>query len=157
MSQFWTLMTPEERLEAVTDYLHDKDTNMAEVVALLADKLKMRPVFVKSQGEAFIAKNLEKTAMNKTTPWSPMLFIRAWFFNRHKDLMATFLDATGVPHEDCQISENQAAPSGEACRKGAEALKTKGASDHLARVYFSALAEQDPEFWKALTVDGAVL
>lgn len=150
MSEYWNLMTQEERLQAVTDYVRDKDTSVNDVVTLLAERLKMRPVFVKSQGETFWVKQLEKTATSRNTPWNPMLFLRSWFFARHLDVMKAFLDAVGVAHDNCQIQEQATAPTVDACGIGVAKLTEAGIDSRLARIYLLALVEQDPEFWKGL-------
>lgn len=72
-------------------------------------------------------------------------------------LLADFLDAAGIAHEEGLIAEDAEvpAPTEETARLALAALREKGHAAAAIRVYWNALWLQDPERWQALaTVAG---
>jgi len=66
-------------------------------------------------------------------------------------MMASFLDALGIAHEDGLIaSENLEAPPADKLAEAARTLVTSYPPEDVA-LYLSTLVWQDPETWGALT------
>ena len=68
-------------------------------------------------------------------------------------MLATFLDAAGLPHENGVLKDDDAgeeAVGEDAARKGVAALRAAGHSAEQVRTYLNTLWLQDPERWKSL-------
>jgi hypothetical protein len=66
-------------------------------------------------------------------------------------MLATFLDAAGLAHENGLLKdEDDGAVSEEAARKGIAALRDAGHTPEQVRTYLNTLWLQDPDRWKAL-------
>lgn len=69
---------------------------------------------------------------------------------RQRPMMAAFLDALGITHEEGLIADEQIAPPDpEKLKAAAAELASKFPSDDVA-LYFSTLVSQDPETWGGL-------
>ena len=74
----------------------------------------------------------------------------SFHLDRQRPMMAAFLDALGITHENGLITEeNVAAPDPVKLVAAAETLTTQFPADEIA-LYFSTLVSQDPETWGAL-------
>lgn len=66
-------------------------------------------------------------------------------------MLATFLDAAGLPHENGLLKdEDEGAVEAGAARKGIAALRAAGHSPDRVRAYLNTLWLQDPDRWRAL-------
>jgi hypothetical protein len=67
-------------------------------------------------------------------------------------MLATFLDAAGLPHENGLLKDEaeEGAVAVEAARKGVSALRAAGHSPEQVRTYLNTLWLQDPDRWKVL-------
>lgn len=69
---------------------------------------------------------------------------------RQRPMMAAFLDALGIAHENGLIAEESvAAPDPAKLRSAADELGSTYPADEVA-LYFSTLVSQDPDTWGAL-------
>ena len=67
-------------------------------------------------------------------------------------MLATFLDAAGLPHENGLLKDDaeEGAVAAESARKGVVALRAAGHTPEQVRTYLNTLWLQDPDRWKAL-------
>jgi hypothetical protein len=80
----------------------------------------------------------------------------ALHLKERRPLLAAFLDAVGLPHEDGLLKEeaDQAPPlTEEKAREGVSALRAAFPADQV-RTYLNTLWLQDPERWRALERSG---
>jgi hypothetical protein len=77
----------------------------------------------------------------------------ALHLDQRRGLLAAFLDAVGLPHEDGLLQEDEAAVhpplSEDTARAGVQALASRFPLDQV-RTYLNTLWLQDPERWAAL-------
>jgi hypothetical protein len=69
-----------------------------------------------------------------------------------RSMLATFLDAAGLPHENGVLKDDAetAAVPADAAEKGIAALRAAGHTPDQIRTYLNTLWLQDPDRWKAL-------
>jgi hypothetical protein len=73
-----------------------------------------------------------------------------YHLDQQRPMMAAFLDALGVKHEDGLIADEElAAPPAEKLQAAVKSLSTTYPSEDVA-LYLSTLVWQDPETWSAL-------
>ena len=74
----------------------------------------------------------------------------SYHLERQRPMMAAFLDALGITHEEGLISDEQMTkPDAEKLRIAAAELRTKFPADDVS-LYLSTLVSQDPDTWGAL-------
>src|SRR4051794_3213389 len=122
-SQLWKQLTPERKLQAAEAFWHDEHAAMeqAEAVALIAQRIKFRtksvvamPIEKKSRQLAALAAVSEMIAAR---------LLVAYHLAAQRPLMAGFLDALGIAHENGLIEdEEMAAPTPEKLREAAAAM-----------------------------------
>jgi hypothetical protein len=149
-SRIWKRMTPELRQRAAQVFWTDEQSTdqQVEAVGAIAGAMKFRP-------KSVIALPLERKAKYLASlPVMPDTIAARALVSYHletqRPMMATFLDALGIAHEDGLISEETVpTPDPEKLRGAAGELATKYPQDQV-RLYFSTLVSQDPETWKEL-------
>ena len=149
-SQLWKQLTPERKALAADAFWRDENAavEQAEAVAAIAQRLKFR-------AKSVIGLPVEKKAkyllsLPGTSELLAARLLVAFHLQHQRPMMASFLDALGIAHEDGLIAEENAAPPAPEALKSAAA--TLGASYPKEDVtfYFSTLMWQDPETWGPL-------
>ena len=143
-------MSPERRLTAAQLFWSDEQSTeqQIEAVGALASHMKFRP-------KSVIGLPLEKKAKYLATlpAVSDTVAARAlvnYHLERQRPMMAAFLDALGIAHENGLISEENVTKPDEAKLKAAAAdLLSKFLKEDVL-LYFSMLVSQDPETWGPL-------
>jgi hypothetical protein len=149
-SRLWKKMSPERRLTAAQLFWSDEQSTeqQIEAVGALASHMKFRP-------KSVIGLPLEKKAKYLATlpAVSDTVAARAlvnYHLERQRPMMAAFLDALGIAHENGLISEENVTKPDEAKLKAAAAdLSSKFPKEDVL-LYFSTLVSQDPETWGPL-------
>ena len=144
-------MGPERRLAATQAFwasAEQKDAHR-QLEALLAQRLKARPVFIRRLPPERKAAYLAQDAAP-----NPLLFdsvMLAYHFAGQRQMLVDFLDALGIPHKDghYETSEASAAPSEEQLEKAVAGLLEKYPKPDVL-VYLAAVALQDQAFWAKL-------
>jgi hypothetical protein len=148
--RLWRTLPPEARVAAAEAFWRDEQARLehAEAVALIARQIKFRP-------KSVIALPVEKKArhlagMAQVSDLLAARLLIAYHLDQQRPMMAAFLDALGIPHEDGLITEESPAPP--APEKLDEAVKALAAQFPRADVarYFWTLLWQDPETWSGL-------
>lgn len=149
-ARVWRMMPSDLRTSAAAAFWSDDQAALehAEAVALIARQIKFRP-------KSILALPVEKKAKHLAglAQVSDLLAVRlliAYHLEHQRPMMAAFLDALGIAHEDGLIKdESPTPPDAATLDKGVQELAAKYPKQDVAR-YFWALLWQDPETWGGL-------
>ena len=149
-SKLWKQISAEDRLETARAFWTDAGdvAAQAEAVEALARHLKFR-------ARSVIALPIEKRAryLSSLPAVSDSLAARllvSYHLTCQRPMMAAFLDALGVAHEDGLITaEEVKLPDADTCRRAARALLTTFPREQVS-TYFATLLLQDPDAWAPL-------
>ena len=143
-------MTPERRTVAAELFWGDEQSaeQQVEACATIATQMKFR------------AKSVLNLPVEKKTKYlvnlpqvSDAVAARAlvnYHLGLHRPMMAAFLDALGVAHEEGLIKdETVVKPESEKLRAAAEQIAATYPAEDVA-LYFSTLVSQDPDTWGEL-------
>ena len=152
--RLWRSLTPEERLDAATHFWRDPP---AEIVGTALDAIAkarhMRPQAARALAPEAQARILA-TILDPGETVAAALLVSLHLGIR-RPLLAAFLDALDLPHEDGLLKENgEAPPLGEEAAR--EALSALVAFPPLeVATYLNTLWLQDPERWQVLEAVGS--
>lgn len=155
-SQLWKSMTSEQRLAAAEAFWredqNDIDVQHADAIVTLARKMKFRP---KSMQALPIERRSRMLA--QLSDVSDAVATRAlisYHFTVRRDLMAAFLDALGIKHENGLIQDETVAPPAQ--DRLVAAIKQVRASfpPQDVDLYLKTLTTLDGDTWGQL--DGAL-
>jgi hypothetical protein len=144
-------MPPEKRLDAAELFWADEQSTdqQIEAVAALASHMKFRAKSVLNLPVDRKAKYLLSLPNMPDTIAARALV--SYHLTRQREMMAAFLDALGIAHEEGLIADEKvAAPDAGKLKTAAAELSGKYPADDVS-LYFSTLVSQDPETWEALT------
>jgi len=149
-SQLWKQLPLERKLQAADAFWRDENASaeQADAIGTLAQRLKFR---VKS----VVALPIEKKARHLTAlpAISELVAARllvAYHLATQRPMMAAFLDALGIKHENGLIEDDDMpAPAAEKLQEAARTVAANFPPDDVA-LYFSTLIWQDPETWGKL-------
>ena len=149
-SKIWRRMTAERRSAAAELFWGDEQSaeQQVEACATIATQMKFR------------AKSVLQLPIEKKTRYlvglpqvSDTVAARAlvnYHLGRQRPMMADFLDALGVAHEEGLIKEETVVkPESEKLRAAVDQIAAKYPADDVA-LYLSTLVSQDPETWGEL-------
>ena len=150
LSQLWKGLSEEEKLRAAEAFWREPEgiEQQVEAMALLAQRLKARPRYI--QGLP-----IEKRARHLAHyPGMPDVLAARLLVSYHlthqRPMMAAFLDAIGLKHDNGLITEDAPEPiSAEKIAVGAKALAA-AYPPAAVKLYFSTLLAQDPVTWTGL-------
>ena len=150
-SVLWKSLTPERKRQAAEAFWRDENAavEQAEAIAAIAMRIKFR---VKSAQALPIEKKARHlVALGNVSEMIAARLLVAFHLAHQRPMMASFLDALGIAHEDGLIaSEDLEAPPAEKLAEAARSLTTSYPPEDVA-LYLSTLVWQDPETWGALT------
>ena len=152
-SKLFRRMPMERRVEAADLFWNDEHSadQQMEAVASIATHMKFRPRSVLALTPERRAKYLAQLP-NVSDAIAARALVN-YHLERQRPMMAAFLDAIGVAHENGLISEeNIAKPKPETVKAAAQELASKFPADDVS-LYLATLVSQDPETWDALIVD----
>jgi len=149
-SKIWKRLPAERRAEAAELFWGDEQSaeQQVEACATIATQMKFR---AKSVLNLPIEKKTRYlvTLPNVTDSVAARALVN-YHLGRQRPMMAEFLDALGVAHEEGLIKdETVVKPESETLRAAAEQLAGKYPADEVA-LYFSTLVSQDPDTWGEL-------
>jgi hypothetical protein len=149
-SQLWKQLPSERKSEAAEAFWRDENATaeQGEAAALIAQRIKFR---LKSVLSMPIEK---KTRHLVTLPVISELvaarLLVSYHLQHQRPMMARFLDALEIRHEDGLIAEEEMSPpSADRLSAAAQALADSFPADDVS-LYFSTLLWQDPGTWGAL-------
>ena len=144
-------MSEAQKLQAAEAFWREADSadQQIEAMVLLAQKLKARPKFISSLTPERKAKHLAHF------PGMPDVLAARLLVSYHlahqRPMMAAFLDALDIPHENGLINDElETAVQPERLKKGVDALQA-AYPDADVRLYFETLLLQDPDTWNGLS------
>ena len=152
-SKLFRRMPLERRVEAADLFWNDEHSadQQVEAVASIASHMKFRPRSVLALTPERRAKYLAQLP-NVSDAIAARALVN-YHLERQRPMMAAFLDAIGIAHENGLITEeNVAKPDSEKVKAAAQELATKFPADEVS-LYLATLVSQDPETWDALIVD----
>jgi len=150
-SQLWKRLSPERKLQAADAFWQDEHAavEQAEAVAAIAQRIKFRARSVLALPREKKARHLVNLGAVSEVMAARLLV--AYHLHHQRPMMAAFLDALGIKHEDGLIAdEDLQPPSADRLRDAARALGASYPAEDVA-LYLTTLMWQDPETWGGLT------
>jgi hypothetical protein len=148
-TRVWKRLTREERLAAAIAFWRETPQDIAaSALGAIVRARHLRPQVARSMGEEEKAKSLAAVLDPGETVAAALLV--ALHLGPRRPMLAPFLDAVGLPHEDGILKDEDDAPVSEsAARAGVEALAASYPRAEI-ETYLNTLWLQDPERWDAL-------
>jgi hypothetical protein len=148
-SKLWKRLTPDQRLQASRAFWLDEQAtdDQLQAVLLISQQKKFRPKTVVSLDEDRKARHL---ASLLTLP--DQLAARAlvvYHLAEQRPMMAAFLDALGISHENGLIQDDAVLPDPEKVAPAAAQLATQFPAASVS-LYLNTLLCQDPQTWGGL-------
>ncbi|HEY2152012.1 MAG TPA: hypothetical protein VGH34_14480 [Vicinamibacterales bacterium] len=148
-ARLWKQMTSEQRQKAAHAFWEDPDATDDQVQAafLIAQQKKFR-------AKTVIGLDLDRKAHHLATlgtlpdPLAARALI-LYHLADHRPMMAAFLDALGIAHENGLIQEDEVKPDAAKVAPAAAKIAVEFPAADV-RIYLNTLLCQDPETWGAL-------
>ncbi len=143
-------MAPETRVAAAEAFWRDEDSpeieaQHVEAMVALARRLKFRPKTLQALPIDRLARHLGQTSDVSDAVATRALI--AFHFSDRRPLMAAFLDALGIVHENGLITaEDVPVPSAESLEAAAKAVRTSFDGTDVD-LYLRTLAALDGDTW----------
>ena len=147
--RLWKSLGPEERRAAATAFFQEPPAEVAgTALGVLVKARHMRPQAARALAPEAQARILA-TVLEPGETLAAALLVSLHLAHR-RPLLAAFLDALGLPHEDGLLREETEPPPlrGDEARKAASALGAFPRAE--VTTYFNTLWLQDPERWQVL-------
>jgi len=148
-SRLWKHLTLDQRMRAARAFWSDEEATDDQVQAalLIAQQKKFRPKTV-------IALDVDRKARHLATlgPMPEQIAARAlivYHLAEQRPLMAAFLDALGIAHENGLIQDDEVKPDQTKIGPAAAQVAAQFPREDV-RLYFSTLLCQDAETWGPL-------
>jgi hypothetical protein len=149
-SHLWKRLSPERRTLAAEAFWRDDNAQMeqAEVIQSIAQRIKFRAKSVMAMPREKKARQL--VALPAVSELVAARLLVVYHLEQQRPMMAGFLDALGIPHEEGVIKEEElSAPEPEKLRAAVQAIASSHPPDDVA-IYLTTLVWQDPETWGEL-------
>ncbi len=148
--RLWKSLSPEERLAAATHFWTEPPADVVgAALGVLVKARHMRPQAARSLAPEAQARILA-TVFEPGETLAAALLVSLHLGHR-RPLLAAFLDALGLPHQDGVLQQEETEPPPlreEEARKAASTLG--GFPRPQVATYFNTLWLQDPERWRVL-------
>ena|SRR5688572_1937535 len=150
-SQLWKRLSPERRRLAADAFWQDENAaaEQAEAIVMIAQRIKFRTRSVQS-----LPREKKSGHLVNLGAISEMVAARllvAYHLHHQRAMMAAFLDALGVAHQNGLIADEELqAPSPDRLRDAAKVIGEAFPAEDVA-LYLSTLVWQDPETWAGLS------
>ena len=143
-------MSPALALDILT-YAFDNDKPLYRAtLSAVAQARKLRPVFLerqpKPQRHAAMLACLSRPALDMVAG----NLIRAWLLKKHKTMLADYLDALGIAHEEGVVEQIPPTMDDAKLRAAVDALVAKYPLETVA-VYLHAFNEMNEQEWPNLS------
>jgi hypothetical protein len=150
-SQLWKQLSAERKLRAADAFWKDDSATMeqTEAVLAIAQRIKFRVSSVLKMPREKKARQL--VALTGLSEIVAARLLVAYHLDQQRPMMAAFLDALGVQHDNGLIADEElAAPDKEKLQAAVKTLSASFPAEDVT-LYLSTLIWQDPETWGALT------
>jgi len=142
-------MSPPLALDILTyAYENDKPVYRATLGAV-AEARKLRPVFLERQPRPQRHATMLATLARPALELVAGNLLRTWLLKKHKQMLADFLDALGIPHQEGVVEELPSAMDEAKLRAAVDALLGKYPPEVVA-VYLHAFSEMNTVGWPSL-------
>ena len=149
-SVLWKTLTPDRKQQAAEAFWRDENAavEQAEAIAAIAMRIKFR---IKSTQALPVEKKARHlVALGNMSEMIAARLLVAFHLAHRRPMMASFLDAMGIKHDQGLIEEEEVAPpSPERLSEAAASLAGQYPAEDVA-LYLSTLVWQDPETWGPL-------
>ena len=148
-SRLWKQMTADQRQRAARAFWLDSDAkaDQLQAVMLIAQQKKFRTKTINGLDVDRKARHLATLASMPDALAARALVV--YHLADQRPMMAAFLDALGIAHENGLIQEDSIKPDAAKVGPAVEALRSRFPTDDVA-LYLDTLLCQDPETWGAL-------
>jgi hypothetical protein len=150
-ARLWKRLSRDERNAASTSFWKDSPPEVTGIALAAVVKARhMRPQVARSLPPEEQARALA-SVLDVGEPVASSLLV-ALHLGERRSMLATFLDAAGLPHDNGLLKDDadEGAVAAESALKGVAALRAAGHSPEQVRTYLNTLWLQDPDRWKAL-------
>ena len=151
-AQLWTALDPETKLAAARSlYAHDwgnaptrREADAAIMIGMRFREAAVRQLPVDKRA-SYLARSIRPSDALAGS------LVQAHHLEQRRPMLAAFLDALGIPHENGLIAESHTleTPAAAALRKAADALRTRFPA-HEVEEYLACLYVLDRETWDGL-------
>jgi len=149
-ARLWKQLPPDRRLDTAVAFWSDGEdaASQAEAIDAIARHLKFRARSVMGLPVEKRARYL--CALPTVSDSLAARLLVTYHLTSQRPMMAAFLDALGVPHEDGLITaDDVTVPDAETCRAAGRALMEQYPEADTT-TYFGTLLAQDPDTWRPL-------
>lgn len=149
-SQLWKRLSPERKLLAADAFWQDENAaaEQAEAVVMIAQRIKFRIRSVQTMARDKKSRHL--VSLGGVSEMIAARLLVAYHLHHQRAMMAAFLDALGIAHEDGLIADEELQPpSADRLRDAVRAIAVSYPTDDVT-LYLSTLVWQDPETWAGL-------
>lgn len=149
-SQLWKRLAAERRLQAADAFWKDEHASLeqAEALTAIAQRIKFRTKSVVAMPREKKARQL--MALPSVSELLAARLLVVYHLDQQRPLMAGFLDALQIAHEDGLIADEEIQPpEPERLKDAARTIAAAHSADDVA-LYLSTLIWQDPETWGEL-------
>lgn len=146
----WKKMSDAQREAAAHAFWSDPQSQMEhlEINALMARRLNFRMKSIQTMAVDRKVKHL--MAMGNVSDGVAGRLLVTYHLSSQRPMMAAFLDALGIAHEDGLIAEDATPqPDAEKLKSAAATLRESFSAEDV-KLYFSTLILQDSETWGGL-------
>ena len=150
-SQLWKQLSPDRRKATAEDFWKDEGAaaEQTEAVLAIAQRIKFRVSSVLKMPREKKARHLLNLPVPSEVVAARLLVV--YHLQQQRPMMAAFLDAVGVKHEDGLIADEElTAPPLDTLKAAVQSLAATYPAEDVA-LYLSTLVWQDPDTWGALT------
>ena len=142
-------MSPPLALDILTyTYESDKPLYRATLGAV-AEARKLRPVFLERQPRPQRHATMLATLARPALDLVAGNLLRTWLLKKHKQMLADFLDALGIPHQEGVVEDLPSTMDEAKIRAAVDALLGKYPPE-LVAVYLHAFSEMNTVGWPPL-------
>src|SRR5215213_2812660 len=148
-SRLWKQMTLDQRTRAARAFWEDPEAtdDQLQAALLIAQQKKFRPKTVVGLDVDRKARHLATLGAIPDQIAARTLVV--YHLTEQRPMMAAFLDALGIAHENGLIQEDSVKPDADKIPQAAAELGKQFPADDV-RLYLTTLLCQDPETWGSL-------
>ena len=151
-SRIWRRLPLDRRMEAATAFWQSEDeasqTEQLEAIVALSRHMKFRPQSMQAMPVDKRAKYLAQLpAMTDSIAARALV---SYHLAHQRPMMAAFLDALGIAHEEGLITAENVEPPARAALAEAAANLTRSYPAQDVSLYLNTLHAQDPHTWAGL-------
>ena len=150
-SVLWKRLPPDRKMLAADAFWQDDNAaaEQAEAVVMIAQRIKFRTRSVQTLPRDKKSRHLVN--LGAVSEMVAARLLVAYHLHHQRAMMAAFLDALGITHEDGLIADEELEPpSADRLRQAAQAIGTSHPAEDVS-LYLATLMWQDPETWAGLS------